>query len=94
MANEGVRQAVVEVVSALVRQRLKDDEPLISSGMIDSLAILRLIAQLEQRLKIRIPVEAVQPDDFDSIQLILETVERVGQPLEPKDGAPRPSGTV
>jgi acyl carrier protein len=57
-----------------------DDESLIVSGRIDSLSILKLIAKLEQKLGIAMPASQLQPEDFDNIDLIVETVERVGHP--------------
>jgi acyl carrier protein len=44
---------------------------------VDSLSLLNLIALLEKRLRIRIPTEQVQPEDFDSVETIIETLERV-----------------
>lgn len=72
-----VLSAAREVVANLVGRSVKDSEPLISSGTIDSLSILKLIAQLEKRLHVSIPTETLQPDDFDSVELIVETVQRV-----------------
>jgi acyl carrier protein len=43
---------------------------------VDSLSLLNLIALLEKKLQIRIPTERVQPEDFDSVETILETLER------------------
>lgn len=76
---EQTLSAVREVVSGLVGRNVSDDELLISSGVIDSLSILKLVTQLEKRLEIRIPTDSVQPDDFDSVALTMETLERVAR---------------
>lgn len=75
-----VVQAVREVVRTVVKREVRDDEPLVSSGLIDSLSVLTLIAALEQRLQIHIPAADVQPDDFDTIALIVDTIARVSPP--------------
>lgn len=75
-----IKEAAREVASQLAGRQIKDGQRLISSGLIDSLAILKLIAQLEKKLNISIPTENLQPDDFDNLDLIVETVERVAQP--------------
>ena len=72
-----VRAAAREAVTAIVKQSVRDDEPLVSSGLIDSLSILKLILSLEKQLGIQIPTADVQPEDFDSVDLITETLERV-----------------
>ena len=72
-----LRAAAREVVTAIVRQKVRDDEALVSSGLIDSLSILNLILLLERQLGIQIPTADVQPEDFDSIDLITDTLARV-----------------
>ena len=74
---ETIRQAAREAVAAVARQAVRDDQCVISTGIVDSLSVLNLIALLEERLHIRIPKEQVQPEDFDSVELIVETIERV-----------------
>lgn len=71
------RELVRNVVVEIARQKVRDDELLVSSGIIDSLRVLKLISRLEDQLQIRIPTDQVQPEDFDSVDLILETIERV-----------------
>ena len=66
-----------DVVRALVGQKLRDDDAILTSGLIDSLSILKLIASLENRLGLKIPTVQVQPEDFDSVDTIRDTLERV-----------------
>jgi acyl carrier protein len=67
-----------EAVAELTKRSLRDDERIVSSGLIDSLSLLKLISLLERKLQIRIPTDRVQPEDFDSVEVILETLERTG----------------
>src|SRR5258705_9088856 len=78
------RELVRNVVMEIARQHVRDDELLVSSGIIDSLRVLKLISRLEDQLQIRIPTDQVQPEDFDSVDLILETIERVAVLLKKK----------
>jgi acyl carrier protein len=80
MSPESIRAAAREIVSDIAAGKVADDETLISSGRIDSLSILKLISRLEEKLSIHMPIDALQPEDFDTIDLIVETVERVGTP--------------
>ena len=72
------RASVRAVVAELTKRSLGDDECIISTGLIDSLSLIRLISLLERKLQIRIPTQRVQPEDFDSVELILETLQRLG----------------
>ena len=77
---EAVRAAAREIVAGMVGSSVDDDESIIVSGRVDSLSILKLIARLEQKLSISMPASQLQPEDFDTVDLIVETVERVGRP--------------
>ncbi|MEO7649871.1 MAG: acyl carrier protein [Bryobacteraceae bacterium] len=70
-------EAIHEVVAAMVGRRVGDSDSLISSGLIDSLSILKLISGLEKKLGIKIPTAKVQPDDFETVETVAETIERV-----------------
>ena len=72
-----VRVAVREVVAHMTGKDLADDESLISSGLIDSLSLLKLIGRLEERLSVSIPPDNLQPDDLETIDYIVGTVVRV-----------------
>jgi acyl carrier protein len=78
-APETIRQAVREAVVAVARRPVRDDQCVVSTGVVDSLSLLELVALLEQKLQIRIPKERVQPEDFDSVETILETLDRVAR---------------
>jgi acyl carrier protein len=75
-----IRSEARAIVSEMCRAEMGDQDAIISAGRIDSLSILKLISRLEQRLGVTIPPDTLQPDDFDSVDLIVETVERVAQP--------------
>jgi len=71
-----IRLAARQVVCNLLGAEVADNDSLISSGRIDSLSILGLIAALERELKVCIPPANLQPDDLESIEWIVDTVER------------------
>jgi len=79
--SETIRNAATEAASQLIGRPLKPGQRLVTSGLIDSLSVLKLIGLLEKKLRITIPPETLQPEDFDDVNLIVETVERVASPL-------------
>ena len=58
---------------------LKEDEDLLSAGIIDSLSILKLVAFVEERFNISIPDEDVVFDNFSSINALAEYLQQHGQ---------------
>ncbi len=75
-----VRTAAHEVVAEMIGKKVQDGEALISSGLIDSLSILKLIGRLERKLAVAIPPNDLQPDDFETVDYITDTVLRVARP--------------
>jgi acyl carrier protein len=56
------------------------DTPLVSSGLIDSFALIEIFLKLEQMTGRKIPAGKVQAKDMDTIQLMLATADRMGKP--------------
>jgi acyl carrier protein len=74
---ETIRQAARAAIASVAKQPVRDDQCVVSTGIVDSLSLLNLIVLLEKSLCMHIPPERVQPEDFDSVDIILETLERV-----------------
>jgi acyl carrier protein len=75
--SETVRIAARAAIKEIARCSVRDDQSIISSGLVDSLSVLKLIVALEQALSVRIPTKQLQPDDFESVDVIVKTIERV-----------------
>jgi acyl carrier protein len=79
MDTSAMRSAVRQVVLEVAGHNVGDTESIVSSGLIDSLSVVKLIAGLEKKLNVVIPAANIQPNDFDNVDLILETLERVAK---------------
>jgi acyl carrier protein len=77
MDNSAMRSGVREAVAEVVGRNVEDSEAIVSSGLVDSLSVVKLILRLEKKLNVRIPRANLQPDDFDSVDQIIDTLERV-----------------
>ncbi len=55
---------------------LDDSTPLISGGILDSLAMVKFVAFLEERYGIELKPHEITPDRFDTIPQISAVVER------------------
>lgn len=51
--------------------RLTEDEDLLSSGILDSLAILQLVAFIDEQFGIEVPDQDVVYENFNSIQSLI-----------------------
>jgi acetoacetyl-CoA synthetase len=57
------------------------DTDLIASGLLDSLAIITLIVELEQRFSISLPLEQIELSDLRTITALEDLVARQGAPV-------------
>ena len=49
---------------------LSDDDSLLDAGFLDSLAIVRLLAWLEETFAVEVPDDDLDPDNFESLSAI------------------------
>ena len=76
-------QQMIALVVALIRRpgvTIDENTPLVSSGLIDSMALVDLLLKLEDLTHKRIPPGKVQPKDMDTVAKMFATAERVGKP--------------
>lgn len=81
--NDQAQHMIDYVVREVIRRtgvEITEETPLVSSGLIDSLALVNILLRLEDITHMRIPAGKVQPKDLDTVALMLATAQRVGKP--------------
>jgi acyl carrier protein len=76
-------QQMVEHITELIRKPgivIGENTPLVSSGLVDSMALVDLLLKLEDITQLRIPAGKVQPKDLDTVAKMFATAQRVGRP--------------
>lgn len=76
-------QQMIDHILQLIRKpglSIDENTPLVSSGLIDSMALVDLLLKLEDVTHMRIPAGKVQPKDLDSVAKMFATAQRVGKP--------------
>jgi len=72
---QDVRQFLMETWD-LDASEFSDDGSLFSSGLLDSLSIVQLIAFIESELETSLPVAQLSLDEFDTVDAIVELASR------------------
>jgi acyl carrier protein len=54
------------------------DTPLVTSGLVDSFALIDVLFELEKITARRIPASRVSPKDLNTVREMLNTAERLG----------------
>jgi 2-hydroxymuconate-semialdehyde hydrolase len=55
-------------------QKIDETTPLISSGLIDSLSIISLVAFIDKKFGVKIPDEKGTVENFETITKIIQTI--------------------
>jgi D-alanine--poly(phosphoribitol) ligase subunit 2 len=95
-------EQLISEIGALIRDKLlvKVDSPeddLLSSGVLDSLTLVQLLVDLEQRFGVTIPLEELEIDDFRSVSAIARMVQSrtaLSSAVEEKQARGRPAVPV
>ena len=75
-------QMIEHILRRIRKPSLVIDEntPLVSSGLVDSMALGDLLMTLEDLTRTRIPPGKVKPKDLDTVAKMFATAARVGKP--------------
>jgi acyl carrier protein len=71
---EDIRSVLRDDLNVLVDSPNVD---LIESGLVDSVGLVELILQLEERFEVSLPMDALEIDDFRSLQSIADMITRL-----------------
>ncbi len=76
-------QMIEYILKDVIRRpgaKIDERTPLVSSGLIDSLALVDILQKLEDLTHSRIPAGKVQAKDMDTVDSMFSTAQRVGIP--------------
>jgi acyl carrier protein len=76
-------QEMIQHIADLIRKPglvIDENTTLVSSGLIDSMALVDLLLKLEEITHMRIPPGKVQPKDLNTVSMMFATAQRVGKP--------------
>ncbi len=64
------------------KSEITEDTALISSGLIDSFALIQIFLELQRIAGRKVPASKVQAKDMDTVRLMFATAERFGKPVK------------
>lgn len=77
------KQKIIDFILKRIRKpnlTIDENTPLVSSGLVDSMALGDLLLELEDVTHMRIPPGKVRPKDLDTVAMMFATAARVGKP--------------
>jgi acyl carrier protein len=83
--SEQMKQMISYILDKVVKRKgveIGEDTPLISSGLIDSFALVEIFVELQSICRRKIPASKVQTKDMDTVRLMFATAEKFGKPVQ------------
>lgn len=71
-----LRTFLLEEIKNLAFKPVTENEPLITSKLLDSITVVELIVSIEEKTGKKIPQHLIVEENFDSIEAIIRTLEK------------------
>ncbi len=72
-----IEKKLIEILKTLIKKKInyKKEKKLISNGYLDSFSILMLISKLESEFKIKMKLEKININNFNSLDQIKKVIK-------------------
>jgi acyl carrier protein len=79
-----MKELAAYIATKVVRGKseISEDTPLVSSGLIDSFALIEIFLELQRISGRKVPASKVQAKDMDTVRLMFATAEKFGKPVK------------
>jgi acyl carrier protein len=64
------------------KSEITEDTPLVSSGLVDSFALIEIFLELQKIAGCKVPASKVQAKDMDTVRLMFAMAEKFGKPVK------------
>lgn len=71
---EHLRKILTQINDHVDFEREKE---ILSAGLLDSVELVEIIAAIEEEYGIEIPLDDIEPENFDSLEKIFELIQRL-----------------
>jgi len=76
-----MEEKVIEILSDLVADFDPEEKALIDDGIMSSLDVLQVLVAIQDEFEVSIPASAIKPQNFNSVDNIVELIGKVEQGL-------------
>jgi acyl carrier protein len=83
-SSEMMKELTGYIAEKVIKGKAAIDEntPLVSSGLIDSFALIEIFLELQRIAGRKVPASKVQPKDMDTVRLMFAMAEKFGKPMK------------
>ena len=85
VTSEMMQQLIAYIVEKITKGKggeITEDTPLVSSGLVDSFALIEIFLELQKIAGCKVPASKVQAKAMDTVRLMFATAEKFGKPVK------------
>ena len=79
MTNAAIENQIITIIENLIGVKVSASESLIESRLVDSMAVIDLTLELEENFNLKIQAFEVKPENYETVKLMAEFIERKQQ---------------
>ncbi len=73
---EETKSFILAEIEKITFKKVDSDDSLIQSRLLDSIALVDLLVAIEEKFGINIPTAEINPDNFDTVQKIMDYLSK------------------
>jgi acyl carrier protein len=83
-SNEMMKELTAYISAKVIKGKseINEDTPLVSSGLVDSFALIEIFLELQRIAGRKVPASKIQAKDMDTVRLMFGIAERFGKPAK------------
>lgn len=70
-----MKEKLIEIIKDIIFDFNVEETALLDGGILSSLDVLQLIVSIKEEFGVSIPASAIKPENFNSVDSILNTIE-------------------
>jgi acyl carrier protein len=83
-SSEMMKELTTYIVEKVIKGKseITEDTPLVSSGLVDSFALIDIFLELQKIAGRKVPASKVQAKDMETVRTMFATAEKFGKPAK------------
>jgi acyl carrier protein len=84
VSSEMMKELTIYIAEKVMKgqSEITEDTPLVSSGLVDSFAMIDIFLELQRIAGRKVPASKVQAKDMETVRTMFATAEKFGKPLK------------
>lgn len=70
-------EKLIDIIKNICPEVVDGNNKMVSDGLVDSVGLVEIVSEIEEEFQIEIPMDAISPENFDSIDAMWGMIEKL-----------------